>query len=102
MSLGPDPRQDQSRFNGVFATTNWSIVLASAADDTVESRVALEALCRAYWKPIYVFTRRFVPSAEAAQDLTQDFFARLLTKNLFAIADPAKGRFRTFLLTLLK
>ena len=60
---------------------------------------ALEALCRAYWRPLYTYVRRRGQSPHDAQDLTQEFFARLLAKNWVAQADRAKGRFRTFLLT---
>jgi RNA polymerase sigma-70 factor (ECF subfamily) len=59
---------------------------------------ALEKLCRAYWYPLYAYVRRRGYSAENAQDLTQDFFQRLLTSDWIARADRTKGRFRTFLL----
>lgn len=63
---------------------------------------ALEALCRSYWKPVYEFARNWGLDEESAKDLTQAFFARLLEKNTFAQADQELGRFRTFLLTILK
>jgi RNA polymerase sigma-70 factor (ECF subfamily) len=63
---------------------------------------ALERLCRAYWYPLYVYVRRQGRGVEEAQDLTQEFFARLLRKEYLGRADPARGRFRTFLLTALK
>ena len=58
----------------------------------------LEALCAAYWYPLYAFLRRSGRGVEDAQDLTQEFFARLLDGRLLAGADPAKGKFRTLLL----
>jgi RNA polymerase sigma-70 factor (ECF subfamily) len=59
----------------------------------------LERLCHLYWPPIYAFIRRRGHLPEEAQDLTQEFFARLLAGNLLGVADEAKGRFRTLLLT---
>lgn len=87
---------------GVFATTHWSVVLATADQDLPQARVALEQLCRIYWYPLYFYVRRLGHSHEDAQDLTQEFFARLLEKNYLAAADPEKGKFRTLLLVMLK
>ena len=66
------------------------------------AQAALEKLCRTYWYPLYAFARRQGNSPEDAQDLTQDFFARLLEKNYLAKADPDRGKFRTFLLRSMK
>jgi RNA polymerase sigma-70 factor (ECF subfamily) len=63
---------------------------------------ALEGLCSAYWPPLYAYVRRQGHGPDDAQDLTQEFFARLLVKRYLQHADPACGRFRTFLLTSLK
>ena len=97
----PNPPGDRD-VRGSFATTHWSLVLHAGQGDHTLARDALETLCRSYWPAIYAYIRRTTPSAESAQDLTQEFFARLLGKGLISIADPQKGRFRTFLLTLLK
>jgi RNA polymerase sigma-70 factor (ECF subfamily) len=59
-------------------------------------------LCRSYWYPLYAYVRRRGHSVQDAQDLTQEFFARLLEKNYVAAADPARGKFRSFLLAALK
>jgi RNA polymerase sigma-70 factor (ECF subfamily) len=85
-----------------FTTTHWSVVLAAGADSSPGARQALEVLCRAYWYPLYASVRRTGHSPEDAQDLTQSFFARLLEKDSLRAADPAHGRFRSFLLTALK
>jgi len=58
----------------------------------------LAKLCQAYWYPLYAYVRRRGHSPEDAQDLTQEFFARLLEKNWVRNADQQKGRFRSFLL----
>jgi RNA polymerase sigma-70 factor (ECF subfamily) len=82
-----------------FTTTHWSVVLlAGQAASSPESAGALEQLCRAYWPPIYYFARRKGHGDADAKDLTQQFFARLIERNDFAGLDPAKGKFRTFLL----
>ncbi|HYE17435.1 MAG TPA: sigma-70 family RNA polymerase sigma factor [Tepidisphaeraceae bacterium] len=85
-----------------FATTQWSVVLAAANAASPDSAVALAELCRTYWYPIYAFVRRQGRSHDAAQDLTQDFFARLLDKRTIDDVGPEKGKFRTFLLVCLK
>lgn len=82
----------------MFATTHWSVVLAAGA----QSSDALEKLCRAYWYPLFAFVRRQGNDLHAAQDLTQEFFARLLQGNYLAGANPNRGRFRSFLLASLK
>ncbi len=92
---GPLPRP-------AFVTTHWSLVVSAGRNDTPDARNALEKLCRAYWFPIYAFVRRQGHGPHDAQDLTQDFFARLLEKNYLAGVNPAKGRFRSFLLASLK
>ncbi len=87
-----------------FATTRWSIVAAAAGDaaGTTVQQDALAGLCAAYWFPLYGFIRWQGHSRSDAEDLIQGFFARLIEKNDLAAADPARGRFRTFLLASLR
>ncbi len=87
-----------------FHTTRWSLVLRAACDasELPETREALESLCRSYWHPLYCFVRRQGRSPEAAEDLTQDLFALILSRPVLAAAAPEKGRFRTYLLAVLK
>ncbi len=85
-----------------FATTHWSVVLAAGQANTSKSAAALEQLCRTYWYPLYAFVRRRGYSPEDAQDLTQEFFRRLLARNYLGVAEPNKGKFRSFLLAGLK
>src|SRR5512147_2735928 len=85
-----------------FARTHWSAVLRAGDQDSRAATDALEELCRVYWYPLYAFARRRGCIPADAEDLTQSFFARLLQRDFVARADPAKGRFRTFLLTLFK
>jgi RNA polymerase sigma factor (sigma-70 family) len=84
-----------------FETTQWSIVRNACASDGSRSRLALEQLCEKYWLPVYSYVRRKGYKVEDCQDLTQEFFARLVADNRIAKADQQKGRFRSFLLTSL-
>jgi len=86
----------------LFATTQWSAVVTAGGDTSPESYRALEQLCSSYWFPLYAYVRRQGHSVEDAQDLTQQFFMRLLERKYLKLADPNRGRFRTFLLTSLK
>ena len=85
-----------------FVTTHWSVVVAAGRNDTARARDALARLCQTYWHPLYAYVRRLGHSPPDAQDLTQEFFARLLEKNYLADADESRGRFRSFLLAALK
>ena len=85
-----------------FATTHWSMVVSAGRSRSPEASRSLATLCENYWFPLYAFVRRAGHSAEDAQDLTQEFFVRLLDKHFLAAADPKKGRFRTFLITAVK
>jgi RNA polymerase sigma factor (sigma-70 family) len=85
-----------------FATTHWSVVQAAGAGLSLDSEAALSKLCESYWYPLYAYLRSRGHKAEDAQDLTQAFFAHLLEKRAFSQADPARGRFRSFLLASLK
>ncbi len=82
-----------------FATTHWSVVIAAGDPASPRTAEALQQLCRRYWPPIYTFIRRRGHRPDAAQDLTQEFFARFLESGSLASADAAKGKFRTLLLT---
>jgi len=84
-----------------FATTRWSVVLRAGGEPSAEAQAALVWLCENYWYPLYAYVRRKGHSAEEAPDLTQAFFAQLLEKNNLRVADPAKGKFRAFLLSSL-
>jgi RNA polymerase sigma-70 factor (ECF subfamily) len=84
-----------------FCTTHWSAVLAAGQPQNPQGAAALESLCRAYWRPVYAQVRRHGHDVEAARDLTQEFFARLLEGNWLSPANPQRGRFRSFLLRCL-
>jgi DNA-directed RNA polymerase specialized sigma24 family protein len=85
-----------------FVTTHWTVVLAARDMGTPQSAEALETLCRTYWYPLYAYVRRQGHVPHDAQDLTQEFFARLLLKGWLEPVALGKGKFRTFLLVVLK
>lgn len=86
---------------GPFVTTHWSAVLAAGRSDSTRAQAALATLCSTYWYPLYAYVRRRGYGPEDSQDLTQEFFSRLLRQNWLAQADRQRGRFRTFLLAAL-
>ena len=85
-----------------FPTTRWNLVVAAGDPHRKDARSALVSLCESYWYPLYAYLRRRGHPAEQAQDLTQEFFVRLLEGRYLDRADPHKGRFRSFLLSSLK
>jgi RNA polymerase sigma-70 factor (ECF subfamily) len=85
-----------------FPTTRWTTVIAAGGRQQKESRSALVSLCENYWYPLYAYLRRRGYPADEAQDLTQEFFIRVLEGRYLDRADPEKGRFRSFLLVSLK
>ena len=85
-----------------FATTQWSLVAAMGADDEARSRAALEELCTRYWYPLYAWLRRSGSAHPDAEDLVQSFLLDLIAHRRIEVADPERGRFRSFLLASLK
>jgi RNA polymerase sigma factor (sigma-70 family) len=94
--MSPDLNPDGSA-SASFPTTQWSLVLQAGSPVPSQARAALEELCSAYWYPLYAFIRRKGNDPDRALDLTQDFFARLLEKDILTSVDQRKGRFRAFL-----
>jgi len=87
---------------GRFATTHWSVVLAAGRPKSASYQQALETLCQTYWFPLYAYLRRHGSNSHEAQDYTQAFFTALLDKGGLGLADPKRGKFRSFLLASLK
>jgi len=85
-----------------FPATRWSLVVAAGDPHRKEARSALVSLCESYWYPLYAYLRRRGYSSDQAQDLTQEFFVRMIEGRYLDRAEPEKGRFRAFLLTSLK
>lgn len=80
-----------------FATTHWSVVLATRDIEPDRARQALEKLCTTYWYPVYACVRQHGRNHDDAEDLAQGFFERLLSREAFQHLEPTKGRVRAFL-----
>jgi RNA polymerase sigma factor (sigma-70 family) len=78
-----------------FKKTSWDLVRAARNSE------AMDDLIRIYWKPLYFFVRQKGYDNETAKDMVQDFLTNALERNTLLKADPARGRFRTFLLAAL-
>ncbi len=87
---------------GRFAITHWSVVLAAGRPKSASYQQALETLCQTYWFPLYTYLRRHGYDSHQAEDYTQAFFAGLLARGGLRLADPKRGKFRSFLLASLK
>ena len=98
MATGDQIRGVPLAGGGRFRTTRWSLVLAARDRAAAGWRDALSDLCGAYWYPLYAFARRLGRGPEDAQDLTQEFFTRLLERDGLKTVDRKRGRFRSFLL----
>ena len=90
-----------SNGQAAFAPTRWTLVLR-ARGESIEARGALSELCEAYYQPVFRFLRREGREEDAARELTQEFFVRLLAGGGFGAADPRRGRFRSYLLGAVK
>ena len=86
MATDESDGQTQDRPEPLFVTTHWSVVLAAGHGDTTHANDALARLCQTYWYPLYAYARRRGCPPPDAQDLTQEFFARLLQGNWVAQA----------------
>lgn len=84
-----------------FMATRWTLVVRAQGDSTA-AREALGTLCEAYYAPVAAFVRSRVRDDEAARDLTQEFFARVLQGGALDAAAPGRGRFRSYLLGAVK
>ncbi|HOW64324.1 MAG TPA: sigma-70 family RNA polymerase sigma factor [Candidatus Paceibacterota bacterium] len=94
--------ETSSGANRQFTTTHWSVVLAAREEPSSQAQAALEQLCRTYWYPLYAYVRSSGYSVVDAEDLTQEFFSRLIDRRYLRAVQPARGRFRWFLLCAVK
>lgn len=97
------PQFDWPEQNCDFLSTQWSVVLRAARTlSDARAMQAMSGLCVSCWYPLYAFARRQGLDPEQARDATQGFFESILEKQGLRGADPAKGRFRSFLLGAMK
>lgn len=87
--------------SGHFPTTAWSVLLAAKDSGNPDSLAAMNRFISGYWRPVFYYLRARGKSVQQAEDLTQEFFLRFVQREWLAPADPSRGRFRSFLLTIL-
>jgi RNA polymerase sigma factor (sigma-70 family) len=92
------PREYEPSFGN---TEGWVLRQARRPAEP-ESDPARSRLCSVYWPPVFRFILRSGYSWHDAEDLTQEFFSRVLEHNSLRTAAQEKGKFRSFLVTLLK
>ncbi len=96
--MGPGDPATQIGGGGAFPSTLWTMVLQAGDPEAPNARPHLERLCEMYWKPVYWLVRlRWNRSNEEAKDLTQEFFARMVEKDVLRSVGPDRGRFRSFI-----
>jgi RNA polymerase sigma-70 factor (ECF subfamily) len=78
-----------------FPPTEWALVRPGPNPQSID------VLIRRYWKPLYFFVRRHRFDVETSKDIVQSFMANMIAGDRFSRADPALGRFRTFVLAAL-
>jgi DNA-directed RNA polymerase specialized sigma24 family protein len=101
MNLTAPATQPASPRSPVFATTLWTVVLTAGDPNHPGAAAALDRLCRTYWYPVYAYVRRKGRIAAEAEDLTQEFFSRLLRRGFPAGVQREGGKFRSYLLRAL-
>jgi RNA polymerase sigma-70 factor (ECF subfamily) len=89
------------RYSRSFATTRWGVVRAAAGEGE-SAQSALESLCKDYWEPVHTHVLYRVSDTHLAEDLTQEFFSKFLSQGWFLRPREERGKFRTFLLTVLR
>jgi RNA polymerase sigma-70 factor (ECF subfamily) len=99
--MSQDDGKSHTAIGAQFAATSWTNVLAAQRTGSPESGAALEKLCCTYWYPLYAYLRRKGSNPHEAQDLTQEFFYRLINDNYLGAVDRRRGKFRSFLLAAL-
>lgn len=90
-----------SHSSGQFPSTAWSIVRAAKNRQAPEYVTAMNRFIAGYWRPVFYFIRAKGYPLQRAEDLTQEFFLQCLERDWISKADAQRGRFRTFLLTIL-
>jgi DNA-directed RNA polymerase specialized sigma24 family protein len=83
-----------------FPDVQWQLVLDARVPGR-EGELAVEALCRLNWHPVFFYLRRKGFASHDAEDLTQAFFQKLLKNGFLLSADQDRGSLRSLLMTML-
>ena len=84
-----------------FALTRWTLVERTRGNSP-DAKAALRELCESYYAPVVAFIRREGQAEDSARDLAHEFFAKILSADSLGSAEPARGRFRSYLLGAVK
>jgi DNA-directed RNA polymerase specialized sigma24 family protein len=84
-----------------FPSTHWSLLAAATLEGDGRGRAALATLCQRYRAPVFRYLCAHGCPPQESEDVTQDFFLLLLNSRLWKKADRSRGRFRTFIITVL-
>ena len=87
---------------GVFPLTHWSVIFVAGDPASPHQPAALAQFCQSYRAPVYFFLRGKGHQPADAEDLTQEFFAWFLQKDILAGLTREGSRFRSYLLTVLQ
>lgn len=95
--VGHEHPEHMKESNATQDGTDWSLVFSALKGAEPQRRLSLEQLCKRYWNPVRRYFYQEVRSTADAEDLTQDFFLKLIQGDFMACPDPSKGRFRSYL-----
>ena len=98
LRVNAQDKESEGRQDDLFLTTQWSLILGAWDGGETTQMRQLEALAKAYWKPLHAYAERFAVDGEEPDDLVQGFFAKIMAKEGFGDIAPERGRFRAFLL----
>ncbi|TLD72594.1 sigma-70 family RNA polymerase sigma factor [Phragmitibacter flavus] len=96
------PSSPDSFSSDPFPTTQWTLVQIAQGGTAEEMRVAMEEICRRYWRPIFSFLIHSGHSKPDAEDLTQVFFQKIISEEAILAARSERGRLRSFMLGMLR
>jgi RNA polymerase sigma factor (sigma-70 family) len=87
-----------------FPTTKWDVVDVLRTGDAALRQAALSDIVNIYAAPLLAFARAEFPGRQRQdyEDILQGFFLRCWEKNSLAVANPERGKFRSFLVTVFK
>ena len=85
-----------------FPLTEWTEISRATLHGDPAGRTALETMYLRYREPVLSFIRHRGAAEQELEDAAQSFFLHLMETSVLRRADRTQGKFRTFLLTVLK
>lgn len=84
-----------------FPTTRWTLLAEATLHGDAAGREALARMCEKYRRPVMRYLESRGVGKDEAEDVAQEFFLKLVESRAWKRADQARGRFRSFLLSIL-